>query len=63
MERIYLVGAEEVRSAASIMSSAADSMRQTSYNIQGAVDQMERVLQSFSQDMAALIERMEAFKP
>ena len=44
MNSIYLQGSDDVRSAASIMSSAASEMQRAAANISGALEQHQRFM-------------------
>lgn len=58
MERVYLVGAQEVSSAGSQMARAADEMQQAARNIGGHLDQHNREL---SQLLDAHARAMDSF--
>ena len=45
--------------AGRIMQAAADDMQQASRNIQGSVEQLSRLLDSFASDLASLMSRFE----
>lgn len=59
MENIHLIGAEDVRRAASNIGHAADRMHQSATNIDGSIDRLERVLTNFAQDLASIMHRLE----
>jgi methyl-accepting chemotaxis protein len=59
-EYMHLVGAEDVRSAASSMRSAADDMLRAANTISSSMEQMSRLVDRLEQSMAYHAERLEA---
>lgn len=57
MERVYLVGAEEVGSAAGRMVSAATDMQRAAGNISYALEQHQRFLDDWLSRLQTLLEQ------
>lgn len=55
METIYLVGAEDVRSAGHTIQSAASDMKQTASSIDWTVQQLSRILDEHAQRMESIL--------
>ncbi|HXU23044.1 MAG TPA: hypothetical protein VN697_03330 [Tepidiformaceae bacterium] len=60
MDSVYLVGHEDVRSAASVMQSAADDMRNAAGTISSAVYDHRVAMQDALDRFEGLVERLEA---
>jgi hypothetical protein len=56
MENVYLVGAEDVRSAGHTISSAATDMKQVASSIDWSVQQLARILEEHTQRMESILD-------
>ncbi len=54
-----LIGADEVRSASRTMARAAETMSSAASTIDSAVRQQQYVLENFTREFTALVERLE----